>query len=753
MAFDNRFNPFDVTQDLYVGPVPIVAERAPTTADSRNIELGTVWIDKTNNDAYFLTSVVLGGDATWINAGGGSGSFSAITVNPGNLTVTAGNFEVSAGSVTLGAFGHGILQSDASGVISSTTGTNGQILIMGTGVAPAAALPTCDDGSITIVPGSNSLIFRATGATASTFVTDVAGPVSPLAGATTITGGTNISTDGTVANTITLELTDDIIAAASLTATNDLFMLAGTCTVTSDDNAAQAIYLHTDAGTLETIDIHADQGTDAASIYVHSDVGGLTFASGLASADALNFSASDAAGGMDFDYGTNGASFVGANGAFTVESGTAAVNIGTDAVAHTVTVGSTTGAASTVIQSGTGDTLITSTGDVLVDATSLLEFNSSGGVMSFGNDAVAQNMNFGTGAAARVLTFGNTSGASSFIVDCGTGGVSIGESATDHSTTIGGTTGVSALTLQAGTGATTITAGGIFDVNAVGDVTIDTAGVVELNSTAAAIGIGNDADAFGVNIATGAAARDVVIGNITGATSFTLNVGTGDCLLATSATDHTTTLGSTTGVSALTLQAGTGATTVTAGGVFDINATGDVTLDVSAGIFDLSTSGAITVDSSGGTIGVGVDDIDQAINIGTAGERAIGIGNATGATAVTLTAGSTNGIVFASSGNIKLTPATDTQAAAAVTINAKVGVATFTGLTTAAAGTQDLTITNSEISEGSGVIVTVSNLGANDAQMIATRTLTAAGSVVVTVRNDGAASLNGNIILSFIVLN
>lgn len=51
--------------------------------------------------------------------------------------------------------------------------------------------------------------------------------------------------------------------------------------------------------------------------------------------------------------------------------------------------------------------------------------------------------------------------------------------------------------------------------------------------------------------------------------------------------------------------------------------------DVSAGdaAIDLTTSsGAITIDSDDSTIGIGTDNVDQAINIGTAGTRTIGIG-------------------------------------------------------------------------------------------------------------------------------
>jgi len=55
--------------------------------------------------------------------------------------------------------------------------------------------------------------------------------------------------------------------------------------------------------------------------------------------------------------------------------------------------------------------------------------------------------------------------------------------------------------------------------------------------------------------------------------------------------------------------------------------------------FDVSATGAVTIDSSGGTIGIGVDDIDQAINIGTAGERITTIGNNVGAAGIALETG------------------------------------------------------------------------------------------------------------------
>lgn len=79
----------------------------------------------------------------------------------------------------------------------------------------------------------------------------------------------------------------------------DLASAAGRVIVTAGEDAADCIYLHADAGTGEKIRIHSDQGTGADSVELASDVGGITLSSGLASADAINLSASS--GGVDID--------------------------------------------------------------------------------------------------------------------------------------------------------------------------------------------------------------------------------------------------------------------------------------------------------------------------------------------------------------------------------------------------------------------------------------------------------------------
>lgn len=111
------------------------------------------------------------------------------------------------------------------------------------------------------------------------------------------------------------------------------------------------------------------------------------------------------------------------------------INIGTGAAARTITVGNVTGATSLVLNSGTGGISLTSTGagdillnssdTVLIDSVGVLELNSSAGVISIGNDAIAQAINIGTGAAARPITIGNITSGTSLTLNANTGGIAL----------------------------------------------------------------------------------------------------------------------------------------------------------------------------------------------------------------------------------------------------------------------------------------------------------------------------------------
>lgn len=124
----------------------------------------------------------------------------------------------------------------------------------------------------------------------------------------TVTPGDIDITDGD----LNITLGDLNVAAGNASIAGDL-TVQGTTTLNGDIDfgsaflidfvstldAAPSILLHANGGTSESIELHSDQGTSVTSINIHSDVGGVTLASGLASADAINLAAS--AGGVDID--------------------------------------------------------------------------------------------------------------------------------------------------------------------------------------------------------------------------------------------------------------------------------------------------------------------------------------------------------------------------------------------------------------------------------------------------------------------
>lgn len=234
---------------------------------------------------------------------------------------------------------------------------------------------------------------------------------------------------------------------------------------------------------------------------------------------------------------------------------TAAVNIGTAAAARTITIGNVTGATGVVVNTGTGSFTATTTGTgdivlnsddtMLLDADGVLELNSSAGVIGIGNDADAQNINVGTGAAARVITVGNVTGATQVVLNSGTAGiagtatngaitfnsgtgaVSVSTDATAttvnlstgagvKTTTLGSTNTTSATTVQSGSGALNVTSAN---------------GALTVNSGTGALGISTDAAATTLSIGTGAAAKTLTIGstNTTSATNLTAGSGGVNC--------------------------------------------------------------------------------------------------------------------------------------------------------------------------------------------------------------------------------
>lgn len=97
--------------------------------------------------------------------------------------------------------------------------------------------------------------------------------------------------------------------------------------------------------------------------------------------------------------------------------------------------------------------------------------------------------------------------------------------------------------------------------------------------------------------------------------------------------------------------------------------------------------------------------------------------------------------------------ATGTTTATA-TLNAGRGTVTSASLTTAAAGTYVLTLTNSSIAATSIVLASVGNGTATTGIANVATVTPGAGSVVITIQNiAAAAALNGTIAISYVVVN
>ena len=96
---------------------------------------------------------------------------------------------------------------------------------------------------------------------------------------------------------------------------------------------------------------------------------------------------------------------------------------------------------------------------------------------------------------------------------------------------------------------------------------------------------------------------------------------------------------------------------------------------------------------------------------------------------------------------------TGTAVAGAVTFAKRLGKITTEALTTAAAATYTLTITNSQIAAADHVYVSVDNGTNTQGAMVVQRVTPASGSVVIVLKNVHASeALNGTLKISFFVV-
>ena len=230
-----------------------IQTRNPASSDYNGYNIGDEWLNSNTQNTYKLvnkaglsaTWVLLGGSATSISfdtdsgiatTSGGTinmdGSTNIHTTGAGNTvttflntnltglgTVTATNFHAT-GSLTLDFATNGVLQTDGSGHVSATSGSDGQLLISSSVGVPTWANITSLGGTIAITNGHHTINLETNTDVAITYNAD-AGSATPAAGALTLAGGTGITTSG-AGSTVTFNLTSPVTVAHGGTSSTSL---------------------------------------------------------------------------------------------------------------------------------------------------------------------------------------------------------------------------------------------------------------------------------------------------------------------------------------------------------------------------------------------------------------------------------------------------------------------------------------------------------------------------------------------------
>ena len=244
-------------------PTVIIKDFDPTTKNDEYI-LGSIWINKLTNSVFILTNL---DDAIANWSSFGTGSETTLVGNVGSAITLTNSANILGGGVLLTT---GVAQTLT---VSMTDGTNGQVLIGGTG-SPAWGNVTSLDASVTITEGAGTLDLSVGGAGggAQTFTTD-AGNASTAGTTITIAGGLNINTAG-AGSTVTVNLDASPSVTGSLTAVNDITTSTGDVVATLGSGTFGAAVSAVTDITTSTGDVvsTAGSGTFGAAVSAVTDI-------------------------------------------------------------------------------------------------------------------------------------------------------------------------------------------------------------------------------------------------------------------------------------------------------------------------------------------------------------------------------------------------------------------------------------------------------------------------------------------------
>lgn len=372
---------YGLTQALEnLSPQPIVAKRAPTTADKA--QLGTIWVIPSLGAAYLLVAIA-NNLATWIllESSGGAGLFSSLTVTPGP-TDLEGNFLSNGGtfSVTSGTHAINISADAAATTVNVATGAGAKALTLGSTNTTSATTINAGTGDIGLATAATGTI---------------------TLGAATMTGTLTVgqSTAGQtidIGNGVNGGVQTINIASGAYGASSAVNILNGVGTA-----GTASFDLLSDSGQTQDATINIGRGGSiggGANTIVIGTTSGASATTIGAGTGAISLTTA-ATGTIDI----GGAAMT---GTITVGQSTAgqSIEIGTAAAANNITIGSTT-AGTTTLQSA-GGTFSVST---------LYSGADTGGVATYLGLTPVTDTTQGVGALTLVSTNGNSGTNTGFL--------------------------------------------------------------------------------------------------------------------------------------------------------------------------------------------------------------------------------------------------------------------------------------------------------------------------------------------------
>jgi len=255
-----------------------------------------------------------------------------------------GNVVIQSGTLQVAGFGLGAVLSDSFGQTSSSNGTDGQLLIAGTGLIPAWADLTSTGSTITITPGANTLNIETAGTISDSFPTD-AGTATPAAGELDILGGSNINTAGAT-NQVTVNLDNTVTISGSFSTTGGAVNVGTATPGNPYDIAVEKTVNGLIGQSIQNLSVGASAGVNLQMIgepgtgdlfNIYSVNGAATWSTGVDNSDSDSFKittgsspsggseiiAATTAGSVSFPQYTDGALLSDASGVITASNGTA----------------------------------------------------------------------------------------------------------------------------------------------------------------------------------------------------------------------------------------------------------------------------------------------------------------------------------------------------------------------------------------------------------------------------------------------